>query len=71
VTGARPVRLYALSRALPAAELAIALCAVGLRVALLRHWDDDGALHLALCSRRPRRWVWRPPWRAPSASRGG
>ena len=48
MTGARLVRLYALSRAVPAAALAIALCAVGLRVALLRHWDAYGALQLPL-----------------------
>jgi hypothetical protein len=48
VTGARLVRLYAVSRRVPFAVLAIAACAVGLRIALLRHWDAYGALQLPL-----------------------
>jgi hypothetical protein len=48
VTGARLVRLYAVSRRVPLAVLAIAASAVGLRIALLGHWDTYGALQLPL-----------------------
>jgi hypothetical protein len=48
VTGARLVRLYAAGRRVPFAVLAIAACAIGLRIALLGHWDDYGALQLPL-----------------------
>jgi hypothetical protein len=48
VTGARLVRLYAVSRRVPLAVLAIAASAVGLRIALLGHWDAYGALQLPL-----------------------
>ena len=46
--GARLVRLYATSRRIPAAVTAIAACAVGLRLALIGHWDSYGALQLPL-----------------------
>jgi len=42
------VRLYAMSRRVPFAMLAIAACAIGLRIALLGHWDAYGALQLPL-----------------------
>jgi hypothetical protein len=45
---ARLVRLYAVGRRLPAAAAAIAACAIGLRIALLAHWDTYGALQLPL-----------------------
>jgi hypothetical protein len=52
---ARPLRagmrlawLHAASRRIPAALAAIAACAVGLRLALLGHWDAYGALQLPL-----------------------
>jgi hypothetical protein len=48
MTGARLVRLYAACRRVPYAVLAMAACAVGLRIALLGHWDDYGALQLPL-----------------------
>jgi hypothetical protein len=48
VTGARLVRLYAAGRRVPCAMLAIAACAIGLRIALLGHWDAYGALQLPL-----------------------
>jgi hypothetical protein len=48
VTGARLVRLYAVGRRVPFAVLGIAACAIGLRLALLGHWDDYGALQLPL-----------------------
>jgi hypothetical protein len=48
VTGARLARLYAVSRRVPFAALAIAACAIGLRIALLGHWDAYGALQLPL-----------------------
>lgn len=48
MTGARLVRLYAVCRRVPFAVLAIAACAIGLRLALLGHWDDYGALQLPL-----------------------
>lgn len=48
MTGARRVWLYAVSRRVPFAVLAMAACAIGLRIALLRHWDDYGALQLPL-----------------------
>jgi len=48
VTGARLVRLYAAGRRVPFAVLAMVACAAGLRIALLGHWDDYGALQLPL-----------------------
>ncbi len=48
MTGARLVRLYATGRRVPFALLAIAACAIGLRIALLGHWDAYGALQLPL-----------------------
>ena len=48
MTGARLVRLYAVNRRVPFALLAIAACAIGLRIALLGHWDAYGALQLPL-----------------------
>jgi len=47
-TAARLMRLYAVSRRIPAAVAAIAGCAIALRVALLGHWDAYGALQLPL-----------------------
>ena len=44
----RLVRLYAISRRVPAAVAAIAACAIGLRIALIRPWDSYGALQLPL-----------------------
>jgi len=44
----RLVWLYATSRRVPAAVAAIAVCAVGLRIALVGHWDSYGALQLPL-----------------------
>jgi hypothetical protein len=44
----RLVRLYATSRRVPAAVAAIAACAIGLRIALIGHWDSYGALQLPL-----------------------
>ena len=46
--GVRLLRLYAISRRVPAAVAAIAACAIGLRIALLRPWDTYGALQLPL-----------------------
>jgi hypothetical protein len=46
--GMRLVWLYATSRRVPAALAAIAACAIGLRIALLGHWDTYGALQLPL-----------------------
>jgi len=46
--GMRLVRLYAASRRVPAAAAAIAACALGLRLALIGHWDSYGALQLPL-----------------------
>jgi hypothetical protein len=37
MTGVRLVRLYAVGRRVPAAAIAIAACAIGLRIALLGH----------------------------------
>ena len=48
MTAMRLVRLYAVSRRIPFALMAIAVLAAGLRVALLRHWDAYGALQLPL-----------------------
>jgi hypothetical protein len=48
VTGVRLVRLYAVGRRVPVAAIAIAACAIGLRIALLGHWDAYGALQLPL-----------------------
>jgi hypothetical protein len=44
----RLVRLFAVSRRVPAAVTAIAACALGLRIALTGHWDSYGALQLPL-----------------------
>ena len=46
--GMRLVRLHATSRRVPAAVMAIAACAAGLRIALIGHWDTYGALQLPL-----------------------
>jgi hypothetical protein len=46
--GVRLVRLYAVSRRFPSAVAAIAACAIGLRIALIGHWDAYGALQLPL-----------------------
>jgi hypothetical protein len=46
--GARLLRLHAISRRVPAAVAAIAACAIGLRIALIGHWDTYGALQLPL-----------------------
>jgi hypothetical protein len=46
--GTRLLRLHAASRRVPAAIAAIAACAIGLRIALLGHWDTYGALQLPL-----------------------
>ena len=48
MTVVRLVRLYAVSRRIPAAVLVIAACAIGLRIALIGHWDAYGALQLPL-----------------------
>jgi hypothetical protein len=39
---------HAISRRVPAAMAAIAACALGLRIALIGHWDSYGALQLPL-----------------------
>ena len=44
----RLLRLHATSRRVPAAIAAIAACAIGLRIAILGHWDSYGALQLPL-----------------------
>jgi hypothetical protein len=44
----RLLRLYAASRRVPAAIAVIAACAIGLRIALMGHWDSYGALQLPL-----------------------
>jgi hypothetical protein len=46
--GTRLLRLHAVSRRVPAAIAAIAACAIGLRIALIGHWDSYGALQLPL-----------------------
>jgi hypothetical protein len=46
--GLRTVWLHAVSRRVPVALAAIAACGVGLRVALIGHWDAYGALQLPL-----------------------
>jgi hypothetical protein len=46
--GMRLLRLHGASRRVPAAITAIAACAIGLRIALLGHWDSYGALQLPL-----------------------
>jgi hypothetical protein len=48
LTGVRLVRLYAVSRRVPFAMLAMAACTVGLRIALRWHWDAYGAFQLPL-----------------------
>jgi hypothetical protein len=47
-TGLRTVWLHAVSRRVPVALAALAGCGVGLRVALIGHWDAYGALQLPL-----------------------
>ncbi|HUJ08102.1 MAG TPA: hypothetical protein VLX31_18495 [Streptosporangiaceae bacterium] len=42
------VRPYAASRRIPPALVAIAACGLGLRIALIGHWDAYGALQLPL-----------------------
>ena len=42
------MRLYATSRRVPAALVAIMACAIGLKIALFRSWDSYGALQLPL-----------------------
>jgi hypothetical protein len=42
------VRLHAGSRRMPPALAAIAACSVGMRIALIAHWDAYGALQLPL-----------------------
>ena len=49
MTATRLLKLYALSRRVPSALIAIAACAIGLRIALLGSWDAYGALQLPLC----------------------
>lgn len=44
----RLIRLFASSRRVPAAMFAVAAIAVGLRIALIAHWDTYGALQLPL-----------------------
>jgi hypothetical protein len=44
----RLLRLHAASRRVPSAMAAIAACAIGLRIALIGHWDSYGALQLPL-----------------------
>jgi hypothetical protein len=44
----RLVWLHVVSRRVPAAVATIAICAVGLRIALIGHWDAYGALQLPL-----------------------
>lgn len=46
--GLRLIWLHARSRRTPATMTAIALCAVGLRLVLIRRWDAYGALQLPL-----------------------
>jgi len=47
-SGLRLVWLHATSRRFPAALGALAACAIGLRIALIGHWDAYGALQLPL-----------------------
>src|SRR5260221_3660446 len=47
-TGLRLVQLYAPGRRTPPALAAIAACGLGLRIALIGHWDAYGALQLPL-----------------------
>jgi hypothetical protein len=46
--GLRLVRLHVISRRVPATVAVLAACAVGLRIALIGHWDTYGALQLPL-----------------------
>ena len=46
--GVRLIRLHAASRSMPAAAAVIIACGVGLRIALIGHWDTYGALQLPL-----------------------
>jgi hypothetical protein len=46
--GLRLIRLHGVSRRVPAAAAVIAGCAIGLRIALMGHWDTYGALQLPL-----------------------
>ena len=47
-SGLRLVWLHATSRRVPAALVATAACAIGLRIALIVHWNASGALLLPL-----------------------
>jgi hypothetical protein len=46
--GLRLIWLHAASRRVPAALAVVAACAIGLRIALIAHWDAYGALQLPL-----------------------
>jgi hypothetical protein len=46
--GLRMIGLHAVSRRVPVALAALAACAIGLRIALVAHWDTYGALQLPL-----------------------
>lgn len=46
--GLRLIWLHAVSRRVPVSLVALAACAIGLRIALLGHWDAYGALQLPL-----------------------
>jgi hypothetical protein len=46
--GLRTVWLHAVSRRVPVALAALSACGIGLRVALIGHWDAYGALQLPL-----------------------
>ncbi len=46
--GVRLIRLHLVCRRVPAAVAVIAVSAIGLRVALIGHWDSYGALQLPL-----------------------
>jgi hypothetical protein len=48
VAGLRMIWLHSASRRVPAALTALAVCAIGLRIALIAHWDAYGALQLPL-----------------------
>lgn len=46
--GLRMIWLYSASRRVPVALTALAACGIGLRIALIGHWDAYGALQLPL-----------------------
>jgi hypothetical protein len=48
VTGLRLIWLHAVGRRVPAALATLAACGIGLRIALIGHWDAYGALQLPL-----------------------